>query len=222
MEGRRCPAGAGAARSSWRDRVFVSAVLADDDYEKPKGGLVSGRRAGRAAQHGAPLAGLLPESEDRRTAVEARSPHRQAANPSASQEHLRRRDAHHRRQAAVRAVWRRRPVLLRPRRQAAVGSRHRAQENQARLRRRRVAGRAGRPGDHGLRQRRRIVHRGHRQRHGPDALEVAPRRKEHLGHAASSGSTMATPKSSRPAKKKIGPIRPTANCCGTSMAGCRC
>ena len=206
----------------WGDRVFVSAVFADEDYEKPKGGLYLRRRARRTARHGASLDGLLPEPEDRRGALEARSAHRQARDSAASQEHLRRRNAHDRRQAAVRAVRRRRTVLLRLRRQAALDPRDRTEENEVRLRRGRFAGRAGRPGDHGLRQRRRVVHRGHRQRHRQAPLESPSATKRAPGPRRSSGSTTARPRSSPPARKKIAPTRPTASCCGTSTATCRC
>ena len=58
----------------WGDRVFISAVHSDEEYDMPKGGLVPGPRAGRSTRHGPPLDGVLPGFQNRRRAMEARGP----------------------------------------------------------------------------------------------------------------------------------------------------
>ncbi len=172
----------------WGNRVFVSAVHSDDDYEQPKGGLYLGDGRGEPPDTVHHWMVYCLSLDDGSAALETRGQHRQAADSAASQEHLRRRNAHDRRPAAVRAVRRRGTLLLRLRRQAAVDAHDRAEEDALRLRRGRVAGRAGRPGDLRVRQQRGVVHHGAGQRQGEPRWKIVARRKPNLGHAAGVGA----------------------------------
>jgi hypothetical protein len=120
----------------WGDRVFLTAVVADQQTRVPQQGVIPGRRRSRAGARHSSLDGLLLRSEHGPGAVEARSPHGSAAGSPTPQEHLCIGNADDRRQPAVCPVRRPGSVVLRSRRPVALAAEDRTEKDRIRLWRR--------------------------------------------------------------------------------------
>ena len=141
-----------------------------DQAPRPRSRQRNQRRSGRD-----PLHGLRRRRRHRQDQVGARSPPPGAARRPPSQEHLRLRDAVHRRRAALCLVRpERRVVLLFDDRRSAVEEGMAAAADLSRLRHGVVAGRARWPGLSAARQRGRVLHHRARRQNRPGAVADQP------------------------------------------------
>ena len=208
----------------WGDRVFVTSAVNANAFKAPGKGIFGNDYAAELEKQGLSEAEIVKKLVDRdielasesgdisyvvaaldaktgKVALAARSASRAAAGRPPSQEHLRVRDAGHRRRAPLRVVRRqRRRLLLHARRHAAVVADLEAAADLSRLRHRVVAGRPRRPRLPAARQRRRVVPRRARRqdrqgRSGPSSAPISTRGSPRAGRRRSSGRTISAPRS---------------------------
>ena len=207
----------------WGDRVFVTTVVSDGDSPSRQEGPVLRRRPG-ASRRPASTAGWSTASTSRPARSSGtKTVHKgKPADPHPHQEHLRLRDAGHRRRARLRLLRQRRRLLLRPRRQGAVVA------SAGPPSRRSWAGAPPprrccprRPAVRRQRQRGEVVPRCPRRRRPARSCGRSIATRRATGRRRSSGRTTSAPRSSPAGTEQGALLRPRRQAAVGAAAACR-